>query len=133
MLKLVRSILTVRFLEFSIVGAIGVLVNQAVLFLLTYLIGIYYMLAAVFSFEVALLNNFILNELWTFRKRETSSSRWFRLFKFHVSRILGFIVTIATLFFITEFLSIHYLISNVIAIGIGTLVNYFTSDLWVWK
>jgi dolichol-phosphate mannosyltransferase len=120
-------------LEFSVVGIIGIFVNQAVLFLLTYFLGIYYMLAAAFSFEVALLNNFALNEIWTFRKRSTHSSRSLRLIKFHASRILGFIATMITLFLITEFLNIHYLISNIIAIGIGTLINYFTSDLWVWK
>lgn len=132
-LKLIKSIFTIRFLEFSIVGAIGVLVNQAILFLLTYMFGIYYLLAAVFSFEVALLNNFVLNEVWTFKGRNRSSSWWFRLAKFHVSRVLGFITTIIALFLITEFLNVHYLISNIIAIGIGTIINYFTSDLWVWK
>ncbi len=132
-LKLIKSAFTIRFLEFSVVGAIGVLINQAVLFFLAYILGIYYMLAAMFSFEVALLNNFILNEVWTFRKRNTSSSRWLRLIKFHISRILGFVTTMLALFLITEFLTIHYLISNIIAIGIGTCINYFTSDLWVWK
>lgn len=132
-IKLIRSMFTIRFLEFSVVGAVGVLVNQAVLFLMAYALGIYYLLAAAFSFEVALLNNFILNELWTFRERNKSSQWWFRLAKFHVSRILGFVATIVTLFLITEFLNIHYLISNLIAIGIGTVINYFTSDLWVWR
>ncbi|MEM1531310.1 MAG: GtrA family protein [Nitrososphaerota archaeon] len=125
--------LTIRFLEFSVVGAIGVIVNQTVLFLLAYVLGIYYLLAAVFSFEVALLNNFFLNEWWTFRKRNLSSSFWLRLVRFHVSRVLGFAATMVTLFLITEFLNVHYLISNVIAIGIGTCINYFTSDLWVWR
>ncbi|MEM2910264.1 MAG: GtrA family protein [Nitrososphaerota archaeon] len=124
---------TVRFLEFSIVGAIGVIVNQAILFLLAYILGIYYLLAAAFSFEAALLNNFALNEIWTFKKRNPCSPRWLRLVKFHVSRILGLVATMVTLFLITEFLGIHYLISNLIAIGVGTFINYFTSDLWVWK
>lgn len=132
-LKLIRSLFTVRFLAFSIVGAIGVLVNQVALFLLAYILGIYYLLAAAFSFEIALLNNFILNEIWTFRKRNPSSPSWLRLIKFHASRILGFIATMVTLFLITEFLGIHYLISNIIAIGVGTFINYFTSDLWVWR
>jgi len=126
-------VLSLRFLEFSIVGAIGVLVNEAVLFLLSEFLKIYYLLSATFSFELALLNNFALNELWTFRKRNASSPRWLRLVKFHVSRILGFATSMLTLFLITELLGVHYLVSNVIAIGVGTFINYFTSDLWVWR
>lgn len=130
---LVKDILSIKFLKFSIVGLVGVGVNEGMIFLLTEHLKIYYAISGIISFEIALLNNFFLNDLWTFKNDKVSTSRLIRLLKFHISRILSFIVTVSMLILLTEFLNLHYLLSNLIAIGLGTLINYITSDLWVWK
>jgi dolichol-phosphate mannosyltransferase len=124
-----------RFLRFSLVGLSGVAVNQASLYLLTeyVLTARLYLAAAVLSTELALLNNFTWNELWAFRDKEYKGSLVGRLLRFHGSRILGILIGLAVLYLLTDMVGIYYLISNLISIALSTLVNYITSDLWVWR
>lgn len=124
-----------RFLRFSLVGLSGVLVNQGVLYLLTqFILGErLYLVAAVIATEMALLNNFAWNELWAFRDKQYTGSVSGRLVKFHGSRALGILIGLSILYLLTDLAGIFYLISNLISIAVSTLVNYFTSDLWVWR
>jgi len=124
-----------RFLRFSLVGLSGVAVNQASLYLLTeyVLTARLYLAAAVLSTELALLNNFTWNELWAFRDKEYKGSLVGRLLRFRGSRILGILIGLAVLYLLTDMVGIYYLISNLISIALSTLVNYITSDLWVWR
>ncbi|HID04942.1 MAG TPA: GtrA family protein [Candidatus Caldiarchaeum subterraneum] len=126
----------VRFIKFSSVGLSGVAVNLGLLWILTtFIFGErLYMLAAVISVETSVLNNFYWNDVWTFRDRRGHNGGLLnRLLKFHVSRILGILTNLGILYLLTEYLALYYLISNIFAIGAGTLVNYLTSDKWVWR
>ncbi|MEM1964548.1 MAG: GtrA family protein [Candidatus Caldarchaeum sp.] len=124
-----------RFFKFAVVGGIGLLVNTAVLYLLTtYVFGEkLYMLSAVFSMEVSILNNFILNEYWTFRDRAGKAGFLTRMLKFHGSRLLGAATSLFVLYALTDFFGIYYLVSNLVAVAAGTAVNYLTSNFWVWE
>ena len=53
--------------KFCLVGATGYLVNLGVYALLVRGFDMHYMAAAVFSFCVAVTNNYLWNRLWTFR------------------------------------------------------------------
>jgi dolichol-phosphate mannosyltransferase len=116
------------------VGGSGILVNTGILYLLTgYVLGAgLYMVAAVIGLEAAIISNFVLNERWTFRDLTESAGVLERMLKFHVSRVAGSIMSLAILYLFTE-LGIFYLFSNLVGIFAGTLVNYLTSRLWVWR
>src|SRR5262249_4015033 len=61
-----------QFLKFCIVGTSGLIVDMSVLALLTTpsLVGLGVTPGKVCAAETALINNFIWNELWTFKRRE---------------------------------------------------------------
>lgn len=58
-----------RFLKFSLVGLSGVFVNLGLLWFLTEVVGIYYVVSNIIAVEVSIISNFILNDLWTWRDR----------------------------------------------------------------
>jgi len=124
-----------RLVRFSSVGLSGVLVNQGLLWALTtYVFGErFYLLAAVFSVEASVINNFYWNDIWTFGDRQVKDGWLKRLIKFHGSRFLGIITSLVVLFILTDILGMYYLLSNLFSIGAGTVVNYLTSDYWVWS
>ncbi|MEM1975974.1 MAG: GtrA family protein [Candidatus Caldarchaeum sp.] len=124
----------VRFSKFCMVGGSGVLVNTGILYLLTgYVLGArLYMVAAVIGLEASILSNFVLNERWTFRDLTESAGVLERMLKFHVSRVTGSVMSLAILYLLTE-LGMFYLFSNLVGIFVGTMVNYLTSRLWVWR
>ena len=57
----------IQLAKFCIVGATGYAVNLAVFALLVHGFDIYYLVAAVCSFLVAVTSNYVWNRLWTFR------------------------------------------------------------------
>jgi dolichol-phosphate mannosyltransferase len=124
-----------RFLKFSLVGLSGVLVNEGLLWLLTENLGLYYLLSAAIAVETAIITNFILNDIWTFRDRRTSGNRSLlgRGLKFNLVSLGGLGINIAILWTVTEVVGISYLISNLIGIAGATLWNYTINTLWTWR
>jgi len=56
-----------------------------------------------------------------------------QLFRYTFVGGLAFLVDFGTLYFLTEFFHIHYLVSAGIAFIFGLTVNYFLSILWVFS
>lgn len=135
MKKLLSRLELARFIKFSVVGGVGLVVNTVALFVLaTYVFGEkLYLVAAAISLELSIVNNFLLNEYWTFRDRTSSGKILNRFVKFHGSRIAGFFTTLGILYVLTDIIGIYYLVSNLISVLVGTAVNYLTSNYWVWQ
>lgn len=127
-----RRIFSWIFVKFGIVGAIGVLVNFLVYWILTSALGVNHLLAGTIATELAIINNFILNDLWTYRQRREGARLTVRILNFHWSRILGLLVTLGCLYLMVDLAGMDKNISYIFAIGLGTLTNFFTSDVYVW-
>ena len=124
-----------RFLKFGLVGLSGVLVNEGLLWLLTENFGLYYLLSAAIAVETAIITNFILNDIWTFRDRRTPGNKSLlgRGLKFNLVSLGGLGINIAILWTFTEVVGISYLIANLIGIAGATLWNFTINTLWTWR
>lgn len=124
-----------RFAKFCIVGAGGVFVNMGLLWLLTSVGGLYYLLSAIFAIEAAILFNFALNETWTFRDRRVGRIRALiqRALKFHLVSAAGVGINMATLYLLTDIAGVYYLASNLLGIALATLWNFSVNYLWTWR
>jgi len=123
-----------RVIKFSIVGLSGAFITEGLLWLFTDFFGIFYVLSVVLSTEIAIINNFIWNEVWTFKDRAHGalSDSLSRFVKFNLSRILGMMISVALLMLLTEVFGIYYLISNLSAIIIVFIINYLFSGAYIW-
>jgi dolichol-phosphate mannosyltransferase len=122
------------FLKFCAVGFSGVIVNMGLLWLLTELAGLYYLVSAAFSIETSILSNFTLNELWTFRDRGEASlaSILRRALRFNMVSLTALVINLAILWGLTQALGINYHISSLIGIGGATLWNFGVNNHWTW-
>lgn len=120
------------FLKFNIVGGIGIVVNVAAFTALTEILNVYHMIAGALATELAILNNFTLNHIWTFRERKGEMPLAVRLLLFHLSRLLGMAVTLITLYLLADVFLLHELLSYLVAIALGVVANFYTSDVYVW-
>ena len=127
-----RKILSKTFLKFNIVGASGIVVNMVAFWLLTNLLEIHHLIAGALATEVAILNNFTLNHLWTFRERRKRMPVLVRLAAFHGSRLLGLLITVGTLYLLADLMGVQTLLAYLFAVGFGVLANFYTSDVFVW-
>ncbi|QGR19009.1 GtrA family protein [Stygiolobus azoricus] len=139
-----------KIIKYAIVGGLGTVVNEGVLLLLKPVLPIAVSLALAIEFSI--LFNFLLNDVWTFKK-ERVGSFLNRMVKFHVSSLVGGVVQYAvvialillilpygnltSILFLLFFSSIHlssiYLaIMNFIGIVAGFGVRFVLSIKYVW-
>lgn len=122
-----------RFLKFCIVGGLGVLVNMGILYLLTENFGLTYKLSSLFAIQTAIISNFVFNNLWTFKKSTNESSCLVKFFKFEGVSVVGALINWGVLVGLTELAGVHYLVSNLIGILVGTLWNYLVNVQYTWR
>ena len=130
--ELYEIVLNSRLLKFCVVGGSGVVVNMGVLYLLTEYFRIPYYIASLIAIEMSILSNFFLNHIWTWKDR--GGSLWLKLFRYHVG-VAGtaFLFNYILLIVLTGWLGIYYLLSNLIGITVGTILNYLVNDRWTFK
>lgn len=130
----VRDLLTslLRPSRFAIVGVAGIAVNAVALFFFTEVLGIHYVVSAVLASQVSTLHNFVLSELWVFRGHDSPRHLLLRYLAFNVLNILTLFVRVPVLVLLTEGANIHYLVSNVLAIGLTFGIRYLVADNWIW-
>jgi dolichol-phosphate mannosyltransferase len=124
-----------RVFKFGIVGISGIFINQGLLILLKEVAGFPIPVASVFAIELAILNNFHWNDLWTFKSeggRQKLSSRWHRLISFQLISTGGALINFAVLIFLAFFLAFDYRIANIIGILLGFIWNFMVNRRFTW-
>jgi len=118
--------------RFGVVGVLGIVVNQAALFLFTDVAGINYLVSAVLASQVSTLHNFLLTEFWVFRGRDLRGHALGRYLAFNLVNMATLVIRIPVLWLLTDLAGVHYLISNLFAILITFGVRYLVADNWIW-
>jgi dolichol-phosphate mannosyltransferase len=123
-----------KLLKFGMVGISGILVNMGVLYYLKEFAGFYYLVASFFAIELSILNNFLLNDLWTFRSSgdHKLSSRWHRLVAFHIVSAGGLVINMGILWLLTGIFGVYYLVSNLVGILIAFAWNFLVNRRITW-
>jgi len=117
-----------RWIKFGIVGGSGAVLKLALMYLLTDILGIYYIISYLMSFSVVVTHNYVRNSRWTF-KQSGMPLGWAKY-----AAVSAFTVTINTgvIYLLTDALGLWYMFSTAIAILIAFSINYSLSRRWVW-
>lgn len=136
-----------KFIRFSIVGAIGSVVDFGVFNLLATMLGVPAVLSSVISFSLAVINNFIWNRLWTYPEtRNVPVAK--QLTQFAIVSVAGLAIR-TPLFALTEKLFISMaekfipnlltptIVGHNLALAFVILVvllwNFFINRKWTFK
>ena len=127
-----------QFVKFCIVGGSGVVVDMSVLCLLAdprYL-GLPLVLGKACAAEAAMTNNFLWNEVWTFRQPHGTpgrqSARWRRFFLFNAICGMGIVLAIALLEVFHRWLGWNLYVANLVAIILVTFWNFGINARFNW-
>jgi putative flippase GtrA len=122
-------------LKFNAVGIIGVGVQLSALAIFRDLLGWGLRLATFAAVECAVLHNFIWHERWTWSHRKLSKKRILvRLLKFNFSNgLISIVGNLAVMELLAVRLHFNYMVSNLAAIGVCSLVNFLVSHKVVFK
>jgi len=126
-----------QFVKFCLVGGSGVVVDMTVLYLLAdpKMLAWNVIMAKIFSAEVAMLNNFLWNETWTFQEAIHDGARGFmyRLLRFHVICGIGIGLAVFLLHMFHNWLSVNLYVANFLAILLVTFWNFWMNALFNWR
>jgi len=128
-----KTLLSPRMVKFGIVGASGTVVNMGLLYVLTDLGRMPYFISSVIAIEVSILSNFTINHLWTWSDRSGHGTLSGKLIRYHIGAGATGLGNYLILILLTEMAGLHYLVSNLIGIGIGTMANFLINDLWTFR
>lgn len=130
-----REIVTPRFLKFLVVGTIGFIINTVVLEVLVKL-KVRPSLAGATGAELAIISNFILNNLWTFKEYKITSIKQIpgKFIIFNIAAFGSVVIQFLTIETGTRLFGLGtYRIFYVLGVGIGLVWNYFMYNRVVWK
>jgi putative flippase GtrA len=128
--------MTLRWVKFNAVGALGVGVQLAVLLTLKSGFHLSYLFATALAVEAAVVHNFVWHERYTWADRVQPS--WQK----SVPRLLRFNLTtggvsivgnLALMKLMVDFGHMNYLVANGIAIVLCSLANFLVSEQWVFE
>ncbi len=120
-----------RLIRFGLVGLSGVFVDMTVLYLLHDPSGLGWGLtrSKIVAAELAILNNFLWNDRWTFgdisRRQRGGRKRAIRLLKFNILCLMGLVLNVLLLNLLFNSLHINYLVANLLAIAVVTIWNFW--------
>lgn len=128
-----------KFIRFGTVGFSGVFVDMTLFYLLhdTSTFGLGRNISKIIASELAIINNFVWNDIWTFGDISSTQKRWCqrfkRLLKFNIICLMGLILNVLILNFLAEFLHINDYLANLMAIGIVTFWNFWLNLKLSWR
>ncbi|MBE9078710.1 glycosyltransferase [Romeria aff. gracilis LEGE 07310] len=128
-----------RFIRFGIVGFSGVFVDMAVLYIMSEIFGLGLTRSKIIAGEVAILNNFLWNDAWTFADIAQGQKGWKarlkRLLKFNTICLGGLIMNVLLInfFFNIVFQKNFKYLSNLIAIALVTVWNFWINLKLSWR
>jgi putative flippase GtrA len=122
--------LAARFGRFSVVGALGVVVNSIALLVLYQGLHLPLMAATLTAVEVAIIHNFVLDNRWTFGQRHLSLRRFAG---FQAGSLGTLVITALSVQLLVEHVHVYYLTANLIGISVGAILNYAVSAGWIWR
>jgi len=118
--------------KFLVVGGTGVVLNNAALYAFYQMLRLPLVVASTLAVTLAIGNNFVLNDRWTFgRSRHADSLR--RFLRFSLVSLAGLAITTATLWALVTFLNVPFLVANVVGIGLSTGSNFVANLNWTWR
>ncbi len=125
-----------RFLKFGAVGFSGVFVDLGVFWLLSS-VGFAAVTATILSAEVAVLNNFIWNDRWTFGDRSIQQpgrrSRVKRFLKFNVLCLVGIVLQGTLVGLMSNVVGFPAIGAKLLAIALVMLWNFWINLKLSWR
>jgi dolichol-phosphate mannosyltransferase len=128
-----------RFFKFGLVGFSGVFVDMVIFYLLSdaSTLGWGLTRSKIIAAEVAVLNNFLWNDLWTFRdlaQQQFGRRKLIKRFvKFNLICLVGIGLNLIILNLLYNYLGVNKYIANLIAIAIVTIWNFWFNLKLSWR
>ena len=126
-----------HFVRFGVVGLSGVVVDMGFFYLFHANFLMPLTLSAILSTEMAIINNFVWNDIWTFsdisQQQNALTQRLSRLAKFNLVSLLSLTFNPAIVYVLFHYFSVNQYLAKVVAIASLFLLNFWLNSRVIWQ
>ncbi len=127
----------VRFLRFGVVGLSGLTVDMSFFYVFFGMMNLGLTRSTIFAAEIAILNNFIWNDCWTFgdlsRNQRQKRLVIKRFIKFNLVCTMGLILNVLLVNLFFNWLHVNAYVAKLMAIAIVTFWNFWINLKLSWR
>lgn len=117
--KLIKQII-----KFGIVGGLAFLIDYLILFLLTDVVGIYYLISSIISFIVSVVFNYILSIIWVFDVNKKQTVKEFLIFI--ILSAIGLLINLVIMYLLVDIANIYYMFAKIVSTAVVMVYNFIT-------
>jgi putative flippase GtrA len=121
-----------RFQKFLLVGAVGLAVNQAMLFALHGVAGVSEKIASPIAIFTSMVVTFLLNEHWTWHDRGSGKIAHRVMLYFPINSG-GLLINYGIFLWLVDNTELHYLSANFVGAGIAAIWNFSLNHKITWR
>lgn len=116
-----------QLLRFGVVGVLGTAVNVGIVHILHTRLGWAFPQSSAIATELAIVHNYVWNELWTFHIRQLNLGRFVR---YQTSALVALVVTVGVAIPVERFVDAE--LAQLVGILCGAGINYVVNVRWTW-
>jgi putative flippase GtrA len=121
-----------RFQKFIVVGAVGLAVNQGLLFIFRDLMHFSLGIASPVAIFISMVATFVLNEAWTWQDRG-GGPVIHRIALYFPINMVGLLINFGVLSYLVNHQGWHYLLANLIGAGCAAVWNFLLNNMITWR
>jgi putative flippase GtrA len=123
-------LLNSKFVKYGIVGVFGLIVDMGIFYILHKMLGVNYIISNLVSSTLAVIHNFILNSVFTFKVKDRLIKRFL---SFYTIALVGMAISSGLLFVMIDGFKMDSMISKMIAVLIVAIMQYFLNKKLTFK
>ncbi len=124
-----------KFVKYLIVGLPNAVIYFGSLYLLTSVLGLWYILSVCIAVALQTVTSFLLNRAWTWRRKKaefSSAITLYRGIKYTAVSVGGFLLGLLLIYLMTEYLHFWYMLSTFVASSILQGLTFLANNYWTW-
>lgn len=118
-----------RIMKFGTVGIFNTLITF-ISYTILLSVGLHYIAANVIAYSLGVLNSYYWNKNWVFQADNGQKGLFI---KFIIVNLITLCLNTYSLYLLVDYLKLHPVFSQVIAIGVGMIVNYVLNQKWTFN
>lgn len=123
---------SIQAFRYVLAGITSILVDFIVLGVMVEGFKVYYLTSAAVGFGIGLTTNYVLSTVWVFKERKIKN-RLLEYLIFALTGLLGLFLTELIIWFFTDMIHFHYIISKSISFVVIYTVNFYLRKALLFK
>lgn len=119
-----------KFFKFLLVGGLATAIHYLLLIILVETVDMRAATASAIGFSISAVGNYVLNHRYTF---VSSASHKAAFPKFMLTAATGLGINTVTIAMFTEYLSVHYLLAQLVATAVTLIWNFSINAAWSFR